>query len=72
MQTLQTKLKELREEKRLTQKQISEILGMKQQTYQKIESGTASDIKISTLYHICKTLNVSANWLIGLEEEKTQ
>lgn len=70
MQILQFKLKELREQKRLTQKQISEMLGMKQQAYQKIESGTASDIKISTLHHICKTLNVSADWLIGIDEEE--
>lgn len=68
MEILQIRLKSLRIERHLTQLQASEMLGMKQQAYQKIESGKASDIKISTLSHICKTFGVSADWLLGLEE----
>ncbi len=50
--------------------EISEKLGMKQATYQKLESGTTSDMRISTLIHICETLDVSADWLLGLKERK--
>ena len=35
---------------------------------QKLEYGTTPDPRASTIAHICKTLNVSADWLLGLEE----
>lgn len=66
MQFFPKQLKALREARHFTQTQAAEMLGMKQQTYQKIESGKASDIKLSTLTNICKTFGVSADWLIGL------
>lgn len=72
MENLQNKLKEYRETHRITQKELAEKLGMKQQTYQKIESGKAADIRISTLFHICKTLDVSSDWLLGLKGEFIQ
>ena len=65
---LQKRLKETRIKLGLTQVQAAEKLGMKQTTYQKIESGTTGDIRISTLYHICKTFDISADWLLGLGE----
>lgn len=68
MEILQIRLKSLRSEKHLNQLQAADMLGMKQQAYQKIESGKASDIKISTLSHICKTFGVSADWLLGLSD----
>lgn len=70
MQNFPSNLKVLREQRKLTQHQAAEMLGMKQQTYQKIESGKASDIKISTLKNICDTFQVSADWLIGHTEDK--
>lgn len=66
MHNFPNNLKHLRESKNLTQAQAAELLGMKQQSYQKIESGKAPDIKISTLKNICSTFGVSADWLIGL------
>ena len=65
---LQKRLKETRIKSGLTQVQAAELLGMKQATYQKIESGTTGDIRISTFYHICKTFDISADWLLGLGE----
>ena len=67
MEFIQIRLKEARQQLGLTQVEISEKLGMKQATYQKLESGKTPDMRISTLYHICKTLNLSADWLMGLE-----
>lgn len=68
MENRKLKLKELRETRKMTQSEIASLLGMAQQTYQKIESGKAENIRISTLKHICKTLNVSSDWLLGLTE----
>lgn len=67
MENVQLKLKETRNKLGLTQVEIAKKLGMAQATYQKIESGKNSDIRISTLVHICKTLDVSADWLLGLK-----
>lgn len=68
MQDFTKKLKALREDHKLTQSETANLLGMKQQSYQKIESGKASDIKISTLRNICESLEASADWLLGLKE----
>lgn len=69
MDIFATRLKETREKSQLTQSQTADKLGMKQQSYQKIESGKASDIRISTLANICKNFGVSADWLLGLTED---
>lgn len=66
MDFVQIRLKALRIKLGLTQTEIAEKLGMKQATYQKLESGKTPDMRISTLTHICKTLDVSADWLLGL------
>lgn len=68
MENRELRLKEAREKLRMTQTEIAALLGMAQQTYQKIESGKAENIRITTLKHICKTLNISADWLLGLKE----
>lgn len=68
MENRELRLKEAREKLKLTQAEIATKLGMAQQTYQKIESGKAENIRITTLKHICRTLNISADWLLGLNE----
>lgn len=67
MQDFAKRLKGIRASLNLTQAQAAVKLGMTQQAYQKIESGKAADIKISTLKNICIVFGVSANWLLGLE-----
>ena len=62
------KLKEYREKNGLTQVGIADKLGMPQSNYSRLEKGEL-DIKISMLLNICQTLNVSADWLLGLTEE---
>jgi len=54
---LLTLIREKREEKGLSQKQIAEALGMAQQTYQQIESGK-TDLKLRTLYVIAEYLGI--------------
>lgn len=68
MEFTQVKLKQARTNLGMTQSEIAEKLGMKQATYQKLESGKTPDMRISTLVHICKELNLSADWLLGLKD----
>lgn len=70
MKDLRNKLKEMRKSKKLTQAEIADKLGMTQQQYQKIESGTTPEMQVTTLKKICKTLEISADWLLGLSEDK--
>ena len=65
MYALPIRLKRLRVEAGLTQSQIAEKLGMTYQEYQKIENGKTI-IRADKLHHICITLDISADWLLGL------
>lgn len=65
MYNLPINLKQLRLRKNLTQIQIAELLEMTYQEYQKIENGKTI-IRADKLCHICETLKISADWLLGL------
>lgn len=65
MYKLPENLKDIRSRKKLTQTQIAEKLGMTYQEYQKIEAGKTV-IRADKLFHICETLDVSADELLGL------
>lgn len=54
-----------REKKGYTQKQLSEIIGLKQQQYARYEKGT-NIMPITHLSKICIALDVSADYIIGL------
>ena len=69
MANLQTRLKEYRVKNGLTQVQISEILEMTYQEYQKIEGGK-TNIRVDKLIHICRRLNLSSDWLLGMKEKE--
>ena len=49
----------------LTGTQISELLNIHPPTLVKYKTGK-SLMSMQTLYHFCKTFNVSADWLMGL------
>ncbi len=68
MDFVQIRFKELRNKLGMTQTEIAAKLGMNQVTWQKLESGKTPDPRTSTIVHICKTLDVSADWLLGLGE----
>ena len=59
------KIKELREEKDLTQQQIADILNCKQNTYQQYESGKRQ-LPIQALIKLCNYYGVSADYILGL------
>lgn len=66
--SINEKIKELRTEKGLTQKELSKVLGIGQSTISEWEKGiyepTASAIKMLAIY-----FNVTADYLLGLEDE---
>lgn len=63
------KLKEYREQNHLTQNQIAGLLQMPQGNYSRLERG-GQDIKFTMIIHICNTLNISADWLLDLNQNE--
>ena len=64
MQILEKRLKELRESRRLYQRELAEILDMSFRGYQNYEVGQ-SDPKLETLIAIADYYNVSIDYLVG-------
>ena len=61
------RMRNLREDKDLTQAKVGEILNKSQQGYSHIESGRA-ELKIEDLAKLCKFYNISADYIIGLTD----
>lgn len=61
------RLKDIREYHELTQKQVAEGIGMKQEQYQRYESGK-NEIKASHIIKLCKFYDLSADYILGLTE----
>lgn len=62
------KLKWIRDCRNITQKEIADYLGIKQQQYARYEKGI-NVMPITYLAKICIYLNVSADYIIGLTNE---
>ena len=63
------KIRELREDKDLTQTQIGKILNCTQQTYARYESGEIT-IDIYNLIKLAEFYNTSTDYLLGLTNEQ--
>ena len=59
-----TRMRNLREDNDLTQKEVGKIINKSQQGYSHIEDGRA-ELKIEDLIKLCDFYNVSADYLIG-------
>ena len=64
MQILAKRLKELREERRIYQRELAEILGMSFRGYQNYETGK-SEPKLATLIVLADYYQVSIDYLAG-------
>ncbi len=64
MQILAKRLKELREERRIYQREFAATLGMSFRGYQNYETGQ-SEPKLATLIAIADYFNVSTDYLLG-------
>ena len=62
------RLRAARRIRKLTQTELATQLGITQKSYQRMESGV-HDLKMSTIYQLCKALNISADWLLGLNTD---
>ena len=60
------RIRDLRNDRDLTQKQVAEILGMSQTGYSKYETGE-NDIPTHVLIALAKFYDVSVDYLLGLE-----
>ena len=61
------RIKNVREDRDLTQTQVGKILNKSQQGYNHIETGRA-ELKIDDLALLCKYYDLSADYLIGLTD----
>ncbi len=63
------RIRDLREQKKLTQQQIAEVLGIRQQVYSKYELGVRS-LPLEHLMKLCKYYGASADWILGLTDKE--
>ena len=64
-----TRMRNLREDSDLTQKEVGAIIHKSQQGYGHIEDGRA-ELKIDDLITLCQFYHVSADYFIGLSDKK--
>ncbi len=62
------RMRNLREDRDLTQAQLGKVINKSQQGYSHIEEGRA-ELKIDDLIKLCKFYGVSADYMIGLSDK---
>ena len=62
-------LKKLKEMHKITQTDLAKILETTQQQVSKYETG-ARELKESQIKRLCREFNVSADFLLGIEDEE--
>lgn len=61
------RIRDIREDRDLTQSDVGKLLEKSQQGYSHIESGRA-ELKIDDLVKLCRFYNLSADYIIGLTD----
>ena len=69
MEDYRTRLRNIRENRDLTQAELGKVLNKSQQGYNHIEAGRA-ELKIDDLVTLCKFYDLSADYIIGLTNKK--
>lgn len=64
---IKLKIKELREGKGLSQKQLAETIGVNHRTISHYENGR-SEPTLETVEKLCKYFEVSADYFLGLDD----
>lgn len=62
-------MRNLREDRDLTQREVGRIINKSQQGYSHIEDGRA-ELKIEDLIKLCRFYGVSADYFIGMSDKK--
>lgn len=65
MKNYNDRLRELREDKDLTQRQVAKLLSIDQRVYSNYELGYRP-LPIEYLIKLCRFYEVSADWILGL------
>ena len=60
------RLREIREDRDLSQEEVGKVINKSQQGYSHIENGRA-ELKIDDLIRLCRFYNLSADYVIGLK-----
>ncbi len=69
MELLYTKrMRDLREDSDKTQQEIADVLGTSQTMYARYERG-ANELPIRHLIKLCQYYNVSADYILGIDEK---
>ena len=63
------RIRDLREDNDLTQKELAEYLHIKQNTYSQYENGQRQ-LPLDTLIALAKYYNTSTDYILGLTEER--
>ena len=63
------RMRNLREDGNLTQREVAQVLNKSQQGYSHIEDGRA-ELKIDDLIKLCRFYKVSADYFIGMTDNK--
>ena len=63
------RMRALREDRDLTQREVATVINKSQQGYSHIEDGRA-ELKIDDLIKLCKFYGVSADYFIGIREDE--
>lgn len=64
------RMRDLREDSDYTQEYVAHFLGTSQTMYARYERG-ANELPIHHLLSLCKLYNVSADYLLGISNQKT-
>ncbi len=64
-----TRMRHLREDRDLTQREVAAVINKSQQGYSHIEEGRA-ELKIDDLVKLCCFYQVSADYFIGLSDKE--
>lgn len=65
---MKLRIRDIREDKEITQKSIAKLLNCRQQTYSRYESGEIT-IDIFRLAELAEFYNTSTDYLLGLTDE---
>ena len=69
MKSYVERIRELREDSDKTQAEVAEYLGTTQQVYSRYEKGV-NEIPVRHILSLCVLYNVSADYILGLNDKK--
>ena len=67
--TYRERMRALREDNDLTQREVAKVINKSQQGYSHIEDGRA-ELKIEDMIKLCKFYGVSSDYFIGISDQR--